>query len=33
MMYPYMMLNDKTEIMHSEMKSGGRVKKYIDTPR
>ena len=31
MMYPYMTLNDDTEITHSEMKSDGRVKVYIET--
>ena len=29
MMYPYMTLNDDTEITHSEMKEDGRVKVYI----
>ena len=32
MMYPYMTLNDETEITHSEMKEDGRVKVYIETP-
>lgn len=32
MMYPYMTLNDDTEITHSEMKADGRVKVYIETP-
>ena len=32
MMYPYMTLNDDTEITHSEMKGDGRVKVYIETP-
>ena len=32
MMYPYMTLNDDTEITHSEMKEDGRVKVYIETP-
>ena len=32
MMYPYMTLNDDTEIVHSEMKADGRVKVYIETP-
>lgn len=32
MMYPYLTLNDDTEITHSEMKSDGRVKVYIETP-
>jgi hypothetical protein len=31
-MYPYMTLNDDTEITHSEMKPDGRVKVYIETP-
>lgn len=31
MMYPFMTLNDDTEITHSEMKSDGRVKVYIET--
>lgn len=32
MMYPFMTLNDETEITHSEMKTDGRVKVYIETP-
>lgn len=32
MMYPYMTLNDDTEIMHSEMYPDGKVKVYIETP-
>ncbi|MCD8014327.1 MAG: hypothetical protein LUG99_14335 [Lachnospiraceae bacterium] len=32
MMYPFMTLNDDTEITHSEMFSDGRVKVYIETP-
>ena len=32
MMYPYMTLNDDTEITHSEMKPDGRVKVDIETP-
>ncbi len=32
MMYPYMTLNDDTEITHSEKKADGRVKVYIETP-
>ena len=32
MMYPYMTLNDNTEITHSEMKDDGSVKVYIETP-
>jgi len=31
-MYPYMTLNDDTEITHSEMLLDGRVKVYIETP-
>ena len=29
MMYPFMTLNDDTEITHSEMKADGKVKVYI----
>lgn len=32
MVYPYMTLNDDTEITHSEMLSDGKVKVYIETP-
>ena len=32
MMYPYMTLNDDTEITHSEVKDDGRVRVYIETP-
>ncbi|MGN1202483.1 MAG: hypothetical protein ACI4RF_04250 [Eubacterium sp.] len=32
MMYPFMTLNDNTEIVHSEMKPDGRVKVYIERP-
>ncbi len=32
MMYPFMTLNDKTEIVHSEMKPDGSVKVYMETP-
>ena len=32
MMYPYMTLNDDTEITHSQMMDDGRVKVYIETP-
>ncbi|MCR5846580.1 MAG: hypothetical protein K6G75_00450 [Lachnospiraceae bacterium] len=32
MMYPFMTLNDDTEITHSEMKEDGTVKVYIETP-
>jgi hypothetical protein len=31
-MYPYITLNNDTEITHSEMKDDGRVKVYIETP-
>ena len=32
MMYPFLTLNDDTEITHSEMKENGSVKVYIETP-
>lgn len=32
MMYPFMTLNDDTEITHSEPNKDGRVKVYIETP-
>ena len=32
MMYPFMTLNDDTEIVHSELKPAGRVKVYIERP-
>ena len=32
MMYPYITLDDETEIVHSEMKPDGRVKVYIEKP-
>ncbi len=32
MMYPFMTLNDGTEIVHSEMNTDGKVKVYIETP-
>lgn len=32
MMYPFMTLNDDTEITHSEMYCDGSVKVYIETP-
>ncbi|MDO4327447.1 MAG: hypothetical protein Q4E24_15730 [bacterium] len=32
MMYPFMTLNDDTEITHSEMRPDGTVKVYIETP-
>jgi len=31
-MYPFMTLDDETEIVHSEMKTDGRVKVYIERP-
>ena len=32
MMYPFLTLNDETEIVHSEMKEDGTVKVYIEKP-
>lgn len=32
MIYPFMTLNDETEIVHSEMDSNGKVKVLIETP-
>ena len=32
MVYPFMKLNDKTEIVHSEMKPDGTVKVYMERP-
>lgn len=32
MMYPFLTLNDDTEIVHSEMKQDGTVKVYIEKP-
>lgn len=32
MLYPYMTLNDDTEIVHSEMRPDGRVKVCIERP-
>lgn len=32
MMYPFMTLDDNTEIVHSEMQPDGRVKVYIEKP-
>lgn len=32
MMYPFMTLDDETEITHSEIRPDGRVKVYIETP-
>lgn len=32
MMYPFMTLDDNTEVVHSEMLSDGRVKVYFEKP-
>lgn len=32
MMYPFMTLDDGTEIVHSQMLNGGRVKVYMERP-
>ncbi|MCD7765399.1 MAG: hypothetical protein LUH53_02620 [Lachnospiraceae bacterium] len=32
MMYPFMTLNDGTEIVHSDMQENGTVKVYIEKP-
>ena len=32
MMYPFMTLDDNTEIVHSELLEGGEVKVYVETP-
>ena len=32
MMYPFLTMNDDTEITHSEMKPDGSVRVYIETP-
>ena len=32
MMYPFMTLNDGTEIVHSDMQPDGRVKVYMERP-
>lgn len=32
MMYPFMTLEDNTEIVHSEQLENGEVKVYIETP-
>ena len=32
MMYPFMTLNDETEIVHSQMREDGTVKVYIERP-
>ena len=32
MVYPFMTLDDRTEIVHSEMKEDGSVKVYMEKP-
>ena len=32
MIYPFMTLEDNTEITHTEMLTDGRVKVYVETP-
>lgn len=32
MMYPFLTLDDNTEIVHSDMTEEGKVKVYIETP-
>ena len=32
MLYPFMTLNDETEIVHSEVLKDGSVKVYVETP-
>ena len=32
MMYPFLTLNDETEIVHSQLLEDGRVKVYIEKP-
>lgn len=32
MMYPFMQLEDNTEIVHSQILDGGKVKVYIEKP-
>lgn len=32
MMYPFMTLDDKTEIVHSKMRADGSVKVYMERP-
>jgi len=32
MMYPFLQLDDQTEIVHSDMLSDGKVKVYIEKP-
>ena len=32
MMYPFMTIDNDTEVVHSEIQADGRVKVYIETP-
>ena len=32
MMFPFMTLDNETEVVHSELQADGRVKVYIETP-
>ncbi len=32
MMYPFLIIDNDTEVVHSEMQADGRVKVYIETP-
>jgi hypothetical protein len=32
MMYPFLTLDDETEIVHSDMQPDGRVKVYMERP-
>jgi|GEM_PF-6632441 len=32
MMYPFLQLEDKTEIVHSDTLEGGRVRVYVEKP-
>ena len=32
MMYPFMTLDNDTEVVHSELQADGRVKVYFETP-
>ena len=32
MMYPFLQLDDQTEIVHSDMRADGKVKVYIEKP-
>ena len=32
MMYPFLTLNDETEIVHSELKPNGQVRVYLEKP-